>query len=180
MTLPAFVTPDQLASSLGVTTIPNIGVWSDALDDASGYLRSVIGQAITAGTVTITVQTDDNAVADIWFVPAVITTVVDSDGNTVDPTLWEFAEQRLFLQRRCSNYTVTLNYGYDDVPQEIIRWTKALAAAQINASANGHLGINAVTSVAIDDGKVTYSEAMTVALPDKVEQRLRATYGGRK
>jgi hypothetical protein len=178
----AFATADQLAATLGVATPSDslvLGMWTTALDDASGYLRTVIGQPISSGTVTLSLTTDRNGMAEIWLVPVTsITSVVDEDGNVVDSDHWRLDEQKLYLQRPCETYTVVLAYGYATIPPEIVRWTKVLANAQIQAATQGNLGLSTVTSVAIDDGKVTYSDAMTVALPDKSAQWLKATFGG--
>lgn len=177
----AFVRADQLAATLGVDTPTGATLtqWETALDDASGYLRTVIGQPITAGTTTLSLLTDHRGETDIWLVPVTsITSITDPDGETVDASDWELVGQRLYLRRAHVVYTVTLNYGYTTVPDEIMRWTKVLANVQIQAAAQGNLGLNTVSSVAIDDGKVTYSSAMSVALPQATAQWLKATFGG--
>lgn len=179
----AFATAAQLASSLGVDVPTDplvLGIWTDALNDASGYLRTVIGQPIDAGTATLDLFTDSNGEADIWLVPVTsITSVTDLDTNVVvDTTRWQLKDQRLYLPRGCNTYRVVLDYGYASIPAELVRWTKVLAAAQIQVAPTGSLGIDNVSSVAIDDGKVTYSGAMAVALPDATAQWLKATFGG--
>lgn len=185
MTLAAFATVDQLASSLGVD-VPSddliLGRWNDALTDASGYLRTVIGQPITAGTAELDVTTDRNGEADLWLVPITsITSITDLDLNlTVNTDHWNLDGQRLCLPRGRVKYRVALNYGYDPIPTEIIRWTKVLACAQIQVSASGNLGLDNVTSLAVDDGKVTYTEAMAVSLPEASAQWLKATFGGQQ
>lgn len=179
----AFATPAQLASSLGIDEPTDplvVSRWEDALDDASGYLRTVIGQPIDAGTATLDLLTDSHGEADIWLVPVTgITSITDTDTDVVlDTDHWQLKDQRLYLPRGCTTYRVVLNYGYAAIPAELVRWTKVLAAAQIQVSASGNLGIDNVSSVAIDDGKVTYSGAMAVALPDSTAQWLKATFGG--
>jgi len=183
MTLAPFASVDQLASALGVE-VPSDGLvlsrWIAALDDASGYLRTVIGQPITAGTAELDVWTDRSGEADIWLVPVTsVTSVTDLDQNVVvSADRWELKDQRLCLPRACVKYRVVLDYGYTEAPAELVRWTKVLAATQIQVAPGGGLGLNHVTSVAVDDGKVTYAEAMTVALPDATAQWLKATFGG--
>ena len=178
----AFATADQLASTLGVATPVDalvLGMWQAALDDASGYLRQVIGQPIDSGSVTLTLTTDRGGETDVWLVPVTsITSITDPEGVVLDVTDWRLFDQRLYLPRARTAYTVVLSYGYTVVPSEIVRWTKVLANTQIQAAAQGNLGLSTVTSVAIDDGKVTYSSEMTVALPDKIAQWLKATFGG--
>jgi hypothetical protein len=178
----AFATADQLAATLGIDTPTDplvLGTWTTALDDASGYLRTVIGQPITAGTVTLNLTTDERGEADIWLVPVTsITSITDPEGNVLTTDQWELVDQRLNLRRAHTLYVVELAYGYATIPSEIVRWTKVLANAQIQAASQGNLGLNTVTSVAIDDGKVTYSSAMTVMLPDWAAQWLKSTFGG--
>jgi hypothetical protein len=180
----AFATPGQLAATLGVPTPTDQAVltqWNNALDDATGILRDAIGQPVSAGTAELSVDTDGRGVAELWLVPVTaITSVLDEAGNTVEPTDWTLRDQRLYLRRAHATYTVTVAYGYttETMPAEIVRWTKVLAAAQLQAAPAGHLGLSAVTDVAIDDGKVTYTDTMAVALPAAVAQRLKAVYGG--
>lgn len=180
----AFATVDQLAATLGVAT-PSDGAiysaWTAALEDASDYLRAVIGQPISAGTTTLEVTTDHRGEADIPLVPITsITAVIDVDGQTVTSDDYRLDGQRLWLRYAHSTYQVYLAYGYSVIPGEIVRWTKVLANVQINAAAQGNLGLSAVSSVAIDDGRVTYSNAMSVALPAATAQWLKATFGGQQ
>jgi hypothetical protein len=178
----AFATTAQLASSLGVAvpTDPLIlGRWQDALDDASGYLRTLIGQPITAGTATLDVTTDARGEADIWLVPVTsVTSVTDPEGHVLTSDEWFLNDQRLYLRRADTTYRVVVAYGYSTIPAEIVRWTKVLAATQIQVSANGSLGLSNVSSVAVDDAKVTYADAMAVVMPDSEAQWLKATFGG--
>lgn len=178
-----FATVDQLASSLGVDVPADplaYNRWSDALADASGYLRAVIGQPIDAGTAVLDLLTDAAGETDIWLVPVTgITSITALDTNlTVDSDRWALKDQRLYLPRGNTLYRVALSYGYDRIPAEIVRWTKVLAATQVQVAAGGSLGLSNVSSVAVDDGKVTYVDRMAVALPDSVAQWLKATFGG--
>lgn len=180
MALASFVTPAQLASALGVAapTGAVLTQWQDALDDASGYLRFIVRQPITSGTATLRLRTDMRGVAEVWLFPATVSAVLDSNGDAVDPTRYDYHEQRIKLPHCVADYDVTVDYGYAETPSEFMRWTKVLAAAQIKAASSGVLNGSPVTSVAVDDAKVTYSDAIQVALPDAVASRLLATYGG--
>jgi len=178
-----FATVDQLASSLGVDVPADplvLSRWTDALADASGYLRTLIGQPIEAGSTTLDLTTAANGEADIWLVPVTaITSITDLDTNlTVSTDRWTLKDQRLYLPRGCTTYRVALTYGYDPIPTELVRWTKVLAAAQIQVAPGGSLGIDNVSSVAVDDGKVTYKDTAAVELPDSTAQWLKATFGG--
>ena len=179
----AFATAEQLAATLGVAVPTDtliLSRWNEALADASGYLRTVIGQPINAGSVTLDLLTDSSGEVDVWLVPVTgITSITALDtGLTVDTDRWQLKDQRLYLPRGCTTYRVVLTYGYFTIPTELVRWTKVLAAAQIQVAAAGNLGVDNVTSVAVDDGKVTYTDAMAVALPDSTAQWLKATFGG--
>ncbi|HWU21549.1 MAG TPA: hypothetical protein VN088_08490 [Nocardioides sp.] len=178
-----FATVEQLASSLGIDppTDPLVlGRWQDALADASGYLRTVIGQPIDAGTATLDLLTNSAGEADVWLTPVTsITSITDTERAVVlDVDHWTLKDQRLYLPRGDTVYEVVLTYGYATIPTEIVRWTKVLAAAQIQVSAAGNLGIDNVSSVAVDDGKVTYTDTPAVALPESTAQWLKATFGG--
>lgn len=178
-----FATTAQLAAALGVAvpTDPLIlGSWQAALADASGYLRTVIGQPITAGTATLDLLTDASGEADVWLVPVTaVTSITDLGTNAVLTTdRWTLKDQRLYLPRGCTTYRVVLAYGYNPIPTEIVRWTKVLASAQIQVAATGNLGIDNVKTVRIDDGQVDYTGQMAVALPDSTAQWLKATFGG--
>jgi hypothetical protein len=179
----AFATTTNLASSLGVAVPTDtliLGRWQDALDDATALLRTVIGQPITAGSATLDLTTDCQGEADIWLVPIRdITSVTDLDTNTVITSdRWQLVDQRMHLPRAGITYRIGLDYGYQTLPAEIVRWTKVLAATQIQVAAGGSLGLSNVASVAVDDGKVTYADRMAVALPDSTAQWLKATFGG--
>src|SRR5690348_11590945 len=112
MTLPAFATTAQLASSLGVAVPTDsliLSRWQDALDDASGYLRTLIGQPITAGTAHLNLTTDERGEADIWLVPVTaVTSITDPEGNVLTTDDWELVDQRLNLRRAHTQYAVVL------------------------------------------------------------------------
>lgn len=178
-----FATADDLASSLGVDVPTDglvLGRWMDALADASGYLRTLIGQPIEAGTAELDLLTDSSGEADIWLVPVTgITSITALDTSlTVDTDRWTLKDQRLYLPRGNTVYRVVLSYGYDPIPAEIVRWTKVLAATQVQVAPGGSLGLSNVASVAVDDGKVTYTDGMAVTIPDSTAQWLKATFGG--
>lgn len=177
-----FASAAQLASSLGmdVPTDPLIlSRWTDALNDASGYLQALIGQPISAGTATLSLTTDHRGEADIWLVPVTkIVSVTDPEGNVLTTDDYFLVDQRLNLRRGCTTYQVVISFGYSVIPTEIVRWTKVLAATQIQVAANGTLGLSNVSSVAVDDAKISYTDAMAVLMPDSAAQWLKATFGG--
>lgn len=192
--LPALATVGDLAGRLGLATPIDglvIGTWSGALLDASNELRDAIGQPITPGTATLPVPINEYGFGLIPISPVVaVSAVVDPTGFALptDGTGYDVTDQRLTIYSRYlrenplgptdPTYLVTVSHGWDPIPGELLRWVYVLAAAQLGSTAHGNLGINGgVTSVTIDDGKVTYAN-LAEMIPDRVLARLRATYGG--
>jgi hypothetical protein len=191
--LPALALAADLAERLNIAepTGDTKVQWDDALLDASSAVRDAIGQPITPGTSTLKVAINEYGFGLIPLSPVVaVTAVVDRNGVTLpaDGTGYEVTDQRLTIFPRWATlnpwastdpiYLVTVSHGWDPIPGEILRWVYVLAAAQIAAATHGHLGIaGGVTSVAIDDGKVTYADVAGM-IPDRVQERLRSTYGG--
>lgn len=190
--LPALAGAAGLAERLGqaVPTGATAAMWDDALLDASNAVRDAVGQPITPGTSTLRVPINEYGFGLIPISPVVaVTSVADPDGVVLpgDGSGWEVTDQRLIvlppwrasaLPELDPLVLVTVDHGWDPIPGELLRWVYVLAAAQIANAAHGNLGVSAgVTSVAIDDGKVTYADVAGM-IPDRVQARLRAMYGG--
>lgn len=187
--LPTLVTAAAYAGrlKLAVPTDPVVlQSWTDALLDASGTLRDVIRQPLTPATTTLPVPWNASGYFLIPLNPVTSVLSVSNAAGVVDPSLYTVQGQRLYVDPSvidCDGLgepqlTVTVQHGWDPIPREIQRWVCVLAAAQLAAVARGNLGNNGgVTSVAVDDGKVTYEKAAD-QIPAAVRDRLRATYGG--
>ena len=192
--LPALATAADLAGRLtvAVPAEPLLTGWNDALLDASNALRDAIGQPITPAVSTLSVAVNEFGFALIPVSPVVsVTAVVDPNGVTLptDGSAFQVRGQRLNIfgpyyvsapwgTSVDPTYHVTVSHGWSVIPGEILRWVYVLAAAQIQSVGNGNLGMNGgVTSVAIDDGKVTYADMLGM-IPERVQARLKAMYGG--
>lgn len=187
--LPSLVTADAYAGrlKLAVPTDPVVlQSWTDALLDASGTLRDIIRQPLTPATATLQVPWNLGGFFLIPLSPVTAVTSVSNAAGVIDPSLYKVQGQRLYVDPSVIDYcdlgqpqlTATVEHGWDPIPREIQRWVCVLTASQLAAVARGNLGNNGgVTSVAVDDGKVTYEKAAD-QIPEAVRARLRATYGG--
>lgn len=192
--LPALAAVPDLAGrlKLPVPTDPLVvQEWEDALLDASSALRDAIGQPLTPATSTIPVSINLYGFGLIPICPVTaVTAVADPTGFALptDGTGWTVEGQRLTIYspylignpRALVDpvYLVTINHGWDPMPGELLRWTYVLAAAQLANVEVGSLGVNGGASqVGIDDGSVKYSD-ISGMIPERVQARMRAMYGG--
>jgi hypothetical protein len=196
--LPTLVTADAYAARFSLTA-PAVGDperprWDNALLDASGALRDVIRQPLSAGTATLPVKRTLGGYFLIPLCPVTALIEVSNDDGVVDPSLYRWSParcQRLWVDPSVISVpccfdgdgpelTVTVDYGYDadTLPDEVARWGCVLAAGQIAATKRGNLGsTGGLTSLAIDDGKATFAGGAD-EIPERVKERLRASYGG--
>lgn len=188
---PPLITATDL--SLRLDGAPPTPSWAPAIEDASNALRGVIGQPLSPATTEISIRVDCNGIGRIPFCPVVSVDAVstpdgtplptdgtgfDVDGQTliVMPAWWRRGPRRGLDAK----YSATIQHGYDPIPGELLGWVYVLAAAQIAAVEQGiYGGVGAISSVAVDDARVNYSvEQLMAMIPDKVQVRLRAWYGG--
>lgn len=157
--------------------------WDAALADASEHLRDVIGTTITQLTSTVTLDVETDGQLRLPGSPVTAVTSVTVDGTALAADSWRLRHGVLrFAVRRGREVTVTYTHGWATVPGELVKWTCVLAAAELASAARGNLGMAGnVASVAVDDGRVTFhsgdQQASGVDLPERVADRLRATYG---
>lgn len=185
MALPPLATTAQLAGRLGQGWPDGAAQvqWEMALGDASSTIRSVVGQPITAGTATLLLETDRDGRARLGLSPAVVTGV-SWNGSTVPASQYWLHEGHMQTLLPRQTLLVTVSYGWAEVPDEIVKWTCALAVAQINAAETGSLGVSGgvVTSIRVDDAAVNYAPnpdgTVSADLPETVKTHLRQTYGG--
>lgn len=191
--LPTLVTADDYCGRLKIATPAVDTADRTALDaallDASGALRSVIGQPLTPATTTLAVDWNAGGFFLIPLSPVTAVSAVSNTAGTVDPSLYDVRGQRIYVDPsvlggtdpRClavPQLTVTVVHGWDPIPRDVQRWVCVLAAAQLCAVGRGHLGSNGgLTSIAVDDGKATYVDAVDL-IPPRVKERLRADFGG--
>lgn len=189
MALLPLVTVADLAARLGlddpVPETPEFQRLDDALRSASGEIRRVIGQPITAGSSTLRVRLDDLAVGVIGICPVrAVTSVRCLDGTTLGADEWQLDGQRLWIRygpharHVASHVLVDVEHGYEVIPEDLQRFTMALAAAELAALQAGNLGMTGgLQRVAVDDGNAAFNDA-PITLTPRIEEQLRQQYGG--
>ena len=181
----AFATVADLEQRLGRSLSTQTGQVQLLLEDATAYLRSVLGGQISPPS-TVTVRT--LAERGAWIrppaypasvvsvavngVPVVLDPFAVADAVFACPGCWFGSEQRLAVD-------VTYALGYTETPPDLVSWTCVLASQMLSALADtGSLSGSGVTSVSIDDFRKGWaSDAAASVLPVPVLDRLRAAYG---
>lgn len=161
------------------------------LADASGEIRATIGQPLSRATSTVTLYPDGESgrrsYVDLPAVPVVSMESVLVGGQSVAYSR-RYATLELGRVSLDTEITVTYTHGYDPVPEELVKWTCVLAAAQ-RAAADQSEALGMVAGVlqhtqSIDDYSETWGAAggggdgsIGMVLPERVAARLRASYG---
>jgi hypothetical protein len=160
------------------------------LDDASEYLRGIIGNRVwPAGQSTVTLWAQPG-----WqWLDIPITPLVSVDSVVLTPTnpwLLQYLPPTGVLVERfdqairvCgpAKVTAVITHGFATIPQELTAWACVLAAQVINSLQQlGTFGSGGVTSLAMEDYKITYQQGTLdpFALPDRVADNLRSRFGG--
>ena len=160
------------------------------LDDASEYLRGIIGNRVwPAGQSTVTLWAQPG-----WqWLDIPITPLVSVDSVVLTPTnpwLLQYLPPTGVLVERfdqsirvCgpAKVTAVITHGFATIPQELTAWTCVLAAQVINSLQQlGTFGSGGVTSLAMEDYRITYQQGTLdpFALPDRVADNLRSRFGG--
>ncbi|MGV8973366.1 MAG: hypothetical protein ACOH10_13675 [Rhodoglobus sp.] len=184
--LTALATVADLSGRLGVVPPSNPSVaytqMSLALEDASSDLRGAIGQALNFGTSTVSVWATPDGYVRLPAVPAITITLVLDEGVAVDYRKVDSAT--LYVPSGYARMLdVTYTHGWATIPGELVKWTCVLAAASLAAAQTGNLGMSGgLSSVGVDDARATWAtnageQGEGVSLPERVAERLRATYG---
>lgn len=193
----SLASPSDLCTRLG-TEVPETGSadyrqMQTLLDDASSEVLAVIGQPIAKDTGTVDLFADGfkacRSYVDLPAAPVHSVDSVEVGGHFLDPTDYLVKYRTLWLPRVHADdkIAVTFTYGYDPVPEEVVKWTCVLAAAiRAASSESDSLGITAGVSQhtqSIDDYSETWAnyggatDPVGLSLPSSVATRLRATYG---
>lgn len=148
------------------------------LDDAAEHLRSVLGWKVYPVS-TVTVRTKVN-VGDFYRLPVQpVRSLGDVLVDGVPVAVDEFDGGIQFKDRGIADITFTA--GYDVVPPALVSWTCVLASQAMDAVTKlGMLSSAGLSSVSIDDFKMAWAnggEGSGYALPDRVVEQLRASYG---
>lgn len=187
MSLPPLATAAQLAARLKITepgeSTPDGLAWAAALADASSTIRSAVGQPITAGTADLLLYADCDGRIRIYLSPMRVVSVSLQTGTPVSASDYRVTDGVLSTLLPFRPLVVAVEYGWAEIPDEIVKWTCILAAAQLANVAAGSLGITgqAPTSIKVDDAAVTYAadqSGASAGLPPRIAAQLRVAYGG--
>lgn len=175
----AFATAADLAARLGsaVPTGTVLAQWNAALDDATEYLRSVIGWHVApAALVEIPVYGDGRT--SLALPATAVVSAVAGDGA---PTAWEQTGNvlRATSGAFCGPLTVTATLGYETAPGDLKAWACVLASSRVAAVRDlGSLSAAGVAAVSIDDFRKSWSQGETgIELPQRQCEQLRGRYG---
>lgn len=158
------------------------------LVDASGELRSAIGQPITRMTSTAELWPERAGFYDIPAWPIVEIAEVKLEGEAA---AWKrVGPNRISVPRACGPVEVTFTHGWEPIPEDIVKWTCVLAASSLAAAEQTEsLGLVAgisQRSEKIDDYQLSWQtpeagggdSASGMTLPIRIAEKLRAQYGG--
>lgn len=152
----AFATVDDLALLTGRTfTAAQEDQVVALLDAASAYLRGVIGQEVYPATESTYTAYPLGGREDLPQWPVVSVDTVERDGVEIDYTY----RPGYIKVAGDDPVDITFTWGYESVPPELTRLTCVLVAQSLAVLEAG-VGLNAggISSVAIDDFKVSFAE----------------------
>ena len=153
----AFATVDDLAGRLNRSFTSEEEAWiTTLLEDASTYLRSVVGQDVFPVTVSTFTAYPDAGRVDLPQYPVVSVGTVERDGVAVDYTY-----RPGYLTVDCDEpVDVTFTYGYATAPPELTRLACVLVSqALVTLEAGIGLTAGGLSSVALDDFKAAWADA---------------------
>jgi hypothetical protein len=180
----AFATVTDLQARTNVVySGPDLDWVQTLLSDASDHLRDILDwQVYPAAQVSYTTKLQAGMFHRFPQHPAVLGSVsyLDTSGSTpATPDVFNGG----FIPSKSGIATVTFTVGYDAPPPSLVSWCCVLASQVIDAVTKlGMLGNGGLSSVAIDDFKLVWSQSAEngqggYTLPDRVVERLRASYG---
>lgn len=153
------------------------------LNDASAHLRDILGwQVFPAISASYTTKLQAGMFHRFPQSPAsgASTSYLDNSGPIpAAPAMFDGG----FVPSKSGIATVTFTAGYSIAPPSLVSWSCVLAAQVIDAVTKlGMLGNGGLSSVAIDDFKLVWSQSVEnglggYTLPDRVVAQLRASYG---
>ena len=156
-----------------------------ALAAATETVRDAAGVPISQATSTVVLMGSRGHWLDLPGQPVVSVSAVLLDGVAVDYLLRGGSLWRSGGWQGCepSEVTVTMVHGFVEVPADIVALVVSLAAADLNAAAEGYESKAGIASESIDDYRVSYTsgenvQAFTLELPERTRQWLRQRFGG--
>ena len=174
----AFSTPARLGVLLNRTFTPDEGAWIEALlEDASAYLRGVIGQNVYPVTTSTYTDWPTSGRLDLPQFPVVSIGSVKRNDVIIPHTY-----RPGYILVDCDEaVSVTYTWGYADAPEELARLANVLVSQALITVENG-VGLTAggLSSLALDDFKVAWADAgassgMTIS--DTLAASLRRQFG---
>lgn len=174
----AFATYTDLETRLQRTFTVGERTWITALlEDASAYLRGVIGYDIYPQTEVTYTDYPDGTRVDLPQVPIVTITAVERDAVEVD---YDYRPGYIIVDNDLP-VDITFTYGYEVAPPELVRLTCVLVS-QALITLEQDLGLTAggLSSVALDDFKLAWADAGAssgMVLPPIQEAAVRRQFG---
>jgi hypothetical protein len=174
----AFATVDDLALLTGRTfTAAQEDQATALLDAASAYLRGVIGQDVYPRTTSTYTAYPLGGREDLPQWPVFDVVSVERDGEEI-PYIYRPG----YIKVSCDDpVDITFTWGHATVPPELTRLTCVLVAQSLAVLEAG-VGLNAggISSVAIDDFKVSFAEGGAgtgMTLTPHAEASVRQQFG---
>jgi len=173
-----FATSDDLTER-GIS-VTDVAVADQLLSDVSEHLRSVIGQQVfPQSTSTFSVWVG----CGTQWVSIPLNPLIDVSAASVDDTPVEVVRQSQSIRViGPGRVDITCTHGFTVAPAELVSWTCVVASQVLAALAElGSLGFGEVANISIDDYRKGFNQAAdrgAFSLPQNVEDRLAASYGG--
>jgi hypothetical protein len=178
----AFATYQDLEARLNRAFSVDEQAWiTTLLEDASTYLRGVIGQTVYPATVSTFVGYPQAGRLDLPQYPVVAVTLVERDGAAlVEGTDYAYRPGYLVLDSD-DPVEVTFSWGYTLPPDELKRLACVLVS-QALVTLEAGIGITAggLSSVALDDFKAAWAdggESSGMVLTRHAEASVKAQFG---
>lgn len=191
MALSPLAVVTDLPASVDVSDAEQVAT---SLAAASDAVRDAAGCPISRATSTVALMGSRDRWLTLPGGPVVSVSAVLLDGAVVtdfvlrEGRLWRSYgwQSGLLVDNPYdapSEVTVTMVHGLLEVPADIIALVASLAAADINAAAEGYESKAGIASEAIDDYRVAYTsgenvQSFTVELPERTRAWLRQRFGG--
>lgn len=179
---PLATTGDLSARKIAVPDGVNASV---VLGAASEAVRDAAGTAIARTQATIQVLPGHGPWLDLHVMPVREVTRVARGTDSL--TEWELYENRLYRRdgwrtgRGLGALDVDVDFGYDEIPADIVDLTCSLAAASFAAIEDGYDPKRGLSSASIDDWREVYTRGddeviNPLELPERTRARLRRRF----
>lgn len=183
--LPDLATVEDLTAR-GIDTT-NEELAQTLLDSVSDAVRDAAGSPIAKTTSTITLLTEPSRRIELPVRPVHAVTSVKLDGILLadcflrGTSLWRETpwQERGEIPHEL---TVTVEHGYDPVPEDVVNLICMFVAAGLASAEGGFEGHRGVQSVRLDDFSETYFGGVAelvdpTEIPDRTKAALRKRFG---